>query len=128
MNDGTKSQDWVVPAILVSMVVIIAIVAAIVAGVGTSSSDDSSMAGQLESWTRCLRGEGAQVPLIESQPEGGIRITIDGDAIEGDIDPEILGRALVTCEDDAPDRVRELVRSLDRLRLGRWFGYALHDA
>lgn len=108
-----KTDDWLVPAVLVGVVVILGLVIAIVAGVRAGSGDDESVAGQLEQWSSCLRGQGANVPLVEALRDGGFRVTVDGSLVEDGIDTDALGPALEACEEDAPEAVRKFADLMD---------------
>lgn len=108
-----KNEDWLLPAALVGVVVVLGLIIAIVAGVRAGADDDESVAGQLEQWSSCLRGQGANVPLVEALRDGGFRVTVDGSLVEDGIDTDALGPALDACKDDAPEAVRKFTDMVD---------------
>ena len=83
---------------------------------------DPSPAAQLEDWTRCLRDEGAPVPLVEAVSGGGFRITVDGDVLERDLDSTETLEAFDACIDEAPEKVREVANRIDEIR--EWFDFS----
>ena len=116
MNSTTSDdRDWLVPAVLVAIIVAIGLIVAIFLGVRAAGGDDDSVAGQLERWTSCLRAEGANVPLVEPLRDGGFRVTVDGSLVESGINWDALRPALVKCENQAPDGVREITTILGGL-------------
>lgn len=104
----SQRQDWVIPAVLVAIAVVVGVVVTLFA-VRASSGDDESVASQLETWSRCLRSEGAPLPLVESLSGGGFRITVDGTILEGDLDLSTVSDAMEACRDDVPERMRAFV-------------------
>ncbi len=108
-----ETDDWLVPAILVGVVVVLAVVVGVVVGVRSNAGDDESVAGQLEQWSSCLRSQGANVPLVESLRDGGFRVTVDGSFVESGIDADALRPALEVCEEDAPEALRRFMDLVD---------------
>jgi hypothetical protein len=114
-NSGTTEQeDWVIPAILLLVIAFVLVVIGIVVAVRANSSDEASPLGQAEAWTRCLRSEGVNVPLIEATGDGGFRVTVDGSLIDDGLDYQALPEALSACADDAPERIREFAERFER--------------
>ncbi len=113
-NHDRKQEDWVIPTILVLVIVFVAAIIGIVVGVRAASSDDSSPTGQAERWSKCLRSEGANVPLVEATGDGGFRITVDGSLLEGDVDRDVWANAFAACTDEAPDRIRDFMDRFGR--------------
>ncbi len=111
----SRRDDWVVPAILVAVVAVIVAVVGVVFGVRAALSEDATVAGQFETWSRCLRSEGVPVPLVESLGGDGFRITFDGSILDSEIDPDVVRGAFSTCSDDAPKRIREVVDKVQQL-------------
>lgn len=109
----SEDRDWIVPAVLVGAIVALALIVVIVLAVQASDEQDDTIAGQLESWSSCLRSEGANVPLVEALRGGGFRITVDGSLVEDGIDETTLRPALDKCETHAPDGVQRLMASVD---------------
>ena len=107
-----SEHDWVLPAVLIGAVLLVAASFAIGFAVGNrdDSSSEASVGEDLAAYTECLRDNGADVPLVESG-DGELTITL----FEGDVDPEVLADAMAACEDLAPGVVRGL------LGLGRWY-------
>lgn len=110
---GSEKEDWVVPAVLVGVIAMLGLLIVIAMVAQPYDDEGESTAGQLERWTSCLRSEGANVPLVETLHEGGIRITIDGSLAEEGIDEAALGPALDACEDEAPDGVQRVMALVD---------------
>ncbi len=118
-NSGTseheaEQEDWVIPAILVLVIAFVLVVIGIFIAVRANSSDDTTPLGQAEAWTRCLRSEGVNVPLIESTDDGGFRITVDGSLIDDGLEFQALPDALSACVDEAPERIREFTERFER--------------
>lgn len=102
-----NENDWVLPAVLIVGVLLLA--AAFAAGFAVGNRDDSASAetdfgGELGAYTECLRDHGAGVPLVESG-NGELSVTF----FEGDLDPEVLQEAMAACEDLAPGVVGGLL-------------------
>lgn len=114
-GEDSGRPDWLIPAILVGFIVLVALFVGVVLGARGAGSDDDAVAVQLERWSSCLRSEGANVPLVESLRDGGFRITVDGSLVEEGIDTEALGPALEACEEDAPDYLRRMMLLLEGL-------------
>jgi hypothetical protein len=128
-TSGTQEhEDWVIPAILVLVIVFVLVVIGIFIAVRANSSDDTSPLGQTEAWSRCLRSEGVNVPLIEATGDGGFRITVDGSLIDDGLDRADLPAALSACADEAPERIREFMRWTDRFSDIPFFGGGFSDA
>lgn len=115
------NQDWLVPALLVAVIIVLAAIIGIVIGVRSASGANDSASDEFERWTKCLRSEGANVPLVEKMRDGGFRITVDGSLVEEGLDREALDVALDSCRDDAPEGIRQfmdIVEGLDDLSPG----------
>ncbi len=94
----------------------VAVILIVVMGVvayASNSAEEDTVARELETWSRCLRSEGAPVPLVESLRDGGFRITFDATVLEGVPDIASVGAAFDACRDDAPDAITEFVDLLD---------------
>ncbi len=109
----SRDADWVVPAILAGVAIVVVVVVAGVVAFASGSGGDKTVAQELETWSRCLHSEGAPVPLVESLRDGGIRITFDATVLEGTADFAAVPSALDVCRDTVPDPLRELVDRLD---------------
>ncbi|MCL1595398.1 MAG: hypothetical protein M3132_13695 [Actinomycetia bacterium] len=105
-------EDWVIPSILVGVVVVILLGLLAFVSIRDASSDDTSVAGQLETWSRCLRSEGAPVPLVESLNDGGFRITVDASVLESDSGFDSVLSALAACVDESPDKVQDVIEKM----------------
>ncbi|MGI9585716.1 MAG: hypothetical protein ACR2N7_09025 [Acidimicrobiia bacterium] len=127
-QSDAKNEDWVIPAILVLVIAFAFIVIGIVIAVNATSSDESTPLAQTEEWSRCLRSEGLNVPLIEATSDGGFRITVDGSLIDDGLNREAIPEALSACADEAPDRIREFMRWTERFSEIPFLGDALFDA
>jgi hypothetical protein len=110
MADTTphESQDWIVPGILVAVVAVLGFIIVLVM-ITQALEEDDTIPGQLETWSSCLRGQGANVPLVETVRGGGFRITVDGSLLEEGIDEMSLRPALEACEDQAPEGVQRIM-------------------
>ena len=108
-----EDRDWIVPGVLVGVIVILAVIVVVALATQTSDADDDTIAGQLETWTSCLRAEGANVPLVETLRGGGFRITVDGSFVEEGIDEATLRPALDACEEKAPEGVQRMMTLID---------------
>ena len=108
-NETPEQRDWVIPAILVGVVVLLGLIVALVLAVRATRGDEGTFAGELERWSACLRSEGANVPLVETLRDGGFRVTVDGSLVEDGIDAEALKPALDECQDEAPESVQKIV-------------------
>jgi hypothetical protein len=108
-----EDRDWIVPGVLVGVIVILAVIVVAALATQTSDADDDTIAGQLETWTSCLRAEGANVPLVETLRGGGFRITVDGSFVEEGIDEATLRPALDACEEKAPEGVQRMMTLID---------------
>jgi hypothetical protein len=131
-NSGTtehesEQEDWVIPLILVLVVAFVLVVIGIFVAVRANSSEDTSPLGQAEAWTRCLRSEGVNVPLIEATGDGGFRITVDGTLIDDGVDYQALPAALSACVDEAPERIREFTERFGRFSELPFLDGALFD-
>ncbi len=96
-GNSDRSQDWIPPALLILAAVLLGFV---VWGIYTATGgdgEDPSVAGQLEQYTGCLRDHGANVPVIETRPDGGLAIIVPGSIFEGDIDFERWQDARIEC-------------------------------
>jgi len=116
-----RRPDWVIPAIVLAIAASILLVVVLSIAIASSDAQPATPAQQLEAWTRCLRDEGADIPLVEALDDGGIRVTFGGALLSGDVDPGEWISAFAACGDDAPDGLDHL---LDRFRspLGGRFG------
>ena len=112
-------RDWVLPAVLVAIVAFVILVVVVAAAYATSDEPDTT-AGSAEAWTRCMRSEGVPVPLVEDLGDGEVRVTCAIDGPDAADDREAYADAFATCEGQAPERVRELVRFLERPPWERW--------
>ena len=126
-----NERDWILPAILIVGVLLVA--AAFAAGFALGSREDAAddddsndFGDRLGAYSECLRDNGADVPLVESE-DGEISITF----FPGDADPEALGDAIEACEDLAPGVISGLLGTVLRDHeadaprpRGRWF---LHE-
>jgi hypothetical protein len=81
----------------------------------STNIEDDSLAGQMERWTRCLRSEGAPVPLVETLEDNGFRITVDDSVLDAGFDHEALGVAFDLCLDEAPESVQTIAATIDGL-------------
>lgn len=114
-SEHHNNEDWLVPAILIaSLVIVVAIVVVFIVSTSSSSQADERPADALETWSTCLRDEGAPVPLIEAVGDEGFRITVDDGVIDADIAPGDLQRALEACVDEAPPRLRRWIAMIER--------------
>jgi hypothetical protein len=129
-----EQPDWLIPAVMaaVGMVLIIALVAFL--AVGSKTSEDDRLAGQMERWTTCLRSEGAPVPLVESIGEEGFRVTVDDYVLSAPFDHDSLSVAFDVCLDDAPEGVQTIaavIEGISSLPFGieglEWLGPLLFD-
>ena len=111
----SKQPDWLIPAVLaaVGVVVVLTLVSFLV--VRSTSSEDERLAGQMERWTTCLRSEGAPVPLVEPVGEEGFRVTVDDFVMESSFDYDSLTVAFDLCLDDAPAGVQTIAAVFDGL-------------
>lgn len=123
MNEAEKSnaveRDWALPALLVAIVAFVIFVV-VVAVAFAASGDSGSSVGSPEAWTRCMRDEGAQVPLFEDLGDGEVRVTFDVDRSDPREDRSVYADAFEACGDQAPEGVRDLVRFLERPPWERW--------
>ncbi len=111
-SDG-RHDDWVIPAVLVGIAVAIGAVVAVLLAVNSAPAREPTAADEFEAWSRCLRAQGAPVPLVEALRDGGFRLTFDAETLDGDVDPDRVASAFDTCADVAPDVVEGLVGLLD---------------
>ena len=109
---GTKN-DWALPAMLAAIVGFVIFVVAVSAAFA-ASDDASSTGGDAEAWTRCMRSEGVQVPLVEELDNGSIRVTFYPDHQGHAQDRALYTEAFDACLGSAPEGVRDLVRFLER--------------
>ena len=120
VETSSKPQsDWILPGILVAIVAFVIFVVVVAAAYATSGESDTTD-GSAEAWTRCMRNEGVRVPLVEDLGDGEVRVTFDVDGPDATDDREAYAEAFAACEDHAPERVRELVRLLERPPWARW--------
>jgi hypothetical protein len=108
-----ENQDWIVPAVLVAVIAVLGLIIVLVLATQTVDEEDDTIAGQLATWSSCLRGKGANVPLVETVRDGGFRITVDGSLVEEGIDEAALRPALEACEDQAPEGVQRVMALFD---------------
>jgi hypothetical protein len=109
----SEDRDWIVPAVLVGTIVALVLIVVIVLAVQASDEQDDTIAGQLETWSSCLRSEGANVPLVETLRGGGFRVTVDGSLVEDGSDGATLRPALDNCQAHAPEGVQRLMGLVD---------------
>ncbi|MCL1598312.1 MAG: hypothetical protein M3094_03950, partial [Actinomycetia bacterium] len=109
----SRDTDWLVPAILVGVAIVAVLVVVGVAASVSGSGEDETMAQELETWSRCLRTQGAPVPLVESLRDGGFRVTFDATVLDGAAEIATASAAFDACRGDAPDLVREFADRLD---------------
>ena len=109
MHTPPESQDWFLPAVLVAVAGSLILIAGIAYGVQSNAADTDSAAGQLEQWSLCLRSEGVSVPRVDTLPDGGFRITVDGSLVDEGIDWDALGPALEACDDEAPEEMGSMI-------------------
>lgn len=109
-------NDWLLPAVLVLVsVLLITVVVGVVYALRSTTGEDDSLAGEMEIWTRCLRSEGAGVPLVESLDGGGFRLTFDDAVLDGEHNPDEFLVAFDQCLDDAPESVQKVATIVDGL-------------
>jgi hypothetical protein len=112
-------RDWLLPAAVVGVAVGVVVVIVFTLALVRTSQPETPIE-QVAAWTACLRREGADVPLIESLPDGGVRVTIEGSILDGDLDPRAYVSAFRACADAMPEALTDL---LDRLGgAGSWQG------
>lgn len=114
-NTTSENPDWLVPAVLVATLVIVALFSGIFASVRGAGLEDDTLAGEFERWSTCLRSEGANVPLVEAVNDGGFRVTIDGSFFEEGLDHDALGPAMDACEEEVPEKIRSVLTVLDSI-------------
>ena len=110
-----NERDWVLPALLIVGVLLVA--AAFAAGFALGNREDAAdddvdadgLGDRLGAYTECLRDNGADVPLVETE-DGEVSITF----FPGDVDPEALRDAIEACEDLAPGVISGLLGTVLR--------------
>lgn len=96
--------DWVVPAILVGIGVGLLLVTGLVlAFTADDRVEESGLISELDVYTACLIGHGADVPHVEARRDGGFSVTVSGSLVDGDVDTAAWGKAHGQCSDVAPD-------------------------
>jgi hypothetical protein len=108
-----ENQDWIVPGVLVAVIAVLALIIILVLATQALDEENDTIAGQLATWSSCLRGEGADVPLVETVRGGGFRITVDGSLLVEGIDEATLQPALKACEDQAPEGIQQIMAVID---------------
>jgi hypothetical protein len=103
------------PAVLAGFGVVLAVVLIALFAVRSTASEDERLASQLESWTTCLRSEGAPVPLIEPIGDRGFRVTVDDLVLDVSFDYDSISVAFEKCLDDAPVGVQSIAAVIDGL-------------
>jgi len=111
-----EQPDWLIPAILVAVAGVVVFALIVIFAVRSTSSDEATLAGQMEVWTRCLRSEGAPVPLVEAVGDGGFRVTFDDVVMDAHMDPDVYKAAFDQCLDVAPDGIQTLAGVVDGLK------------
>ena len=118
-TSNAPAGDWVLPAMLVAIVAFVIFVVVVAAAYAASDGSDSTV-GSAEAWTRCMRAEGVQVPLVEDLGDGEVRVTFDVDRADPRDDRGTYAEAFTACADQAPKGVQELARLLERPPWERW--------
>ncbi len=112
----SEYPDWLIPAILLAVGGVVAIALIAIVAVRSTSTAEPTLAVQMEVWTRCLRSEGAPVPLVEAVGDGGFRVTFDDVVVGAQMDSDVYKAAFDQCLDVAPDGIQTLVGVVDGLK------------
>lgn len=104
-HQAEHRPDWLIPAIMVGVAVLVLVAIGIIVAVTRSSSEPETLPEQLAAYTACLRSHDANVPLVETRGDGGVAIVLDARFVEGDFDLAVLGDAVVACDEEAPEQL-----------------------
>jgi hypothetical protein len=118
MDHRPKSADWIVPAILAGVGLLLAVTVGIVLAVTSSPSEPDGLAAELEVYTRCLADHGADVPVVDARRDGGFSVTVPGALVDHGPDPEAWWSAHGECADVAPDLFGGLFGGLTGILMG----------
>jgi len=115
----TPPADWVVPAIIVGVGIgLLVVVGLVFALTADDRIEASGMVYELEVYTACLADHGANVPVVESQSDGGFSVTVPGSLVDGEVDTNAWRQAHDLCSDVAPDLFGGLLGGLSGGLLG----------
>ena len=97
-------EDWLVPAVLVGLALGLLVVIGIVLAVSAEPrSEAPALIKELDTYTACLVGHGADVPRVEVGRNGGFAVIVPGSLVDGEFDEAGWRRAADACADAAPD-------------------------
>jgi len=124
-REGNTAPDWLIPAILVGIAVLLLLAVAIGVVVAREASEPETLPEQLEAYTECLRSNGATVPLVEARGDGGVAIVFDGSLFEEGFELSSIFDAAEACESDMPSDFGIPTELLGGLDLGILDGFDL---
>ena len=124
-REGNTAPDWLIPAILVGIAVLLLLAVAIGVVVAREASEPETLPEQLEAYTECLRSNGATVPLVEARGDGGVAIVFEGSLFEEGFELSSIFDAAEACESDMPSDFGIPTELLGGLDLGILDGFDL---
>ena len=97
-------EDWLVPAVLVGLALGMLVVIAIALAVSVEQrSEAPALIQELDTYTACLDGHGADVPRVKVGRNGGFAVVVSPSLVHGDVDESNWLEAVDACADVAPD-------------------------
>lgn len=97
-------EDWAVPAVLAGLGLGLLLVIGIALAVSVERHSEAPVLIQeLDTYTACLVGHGADVPRVEAGRNGGFAVIVPGSLIDGELDVSSWHEAADACADVAPD-------------------------
>jgi|GEM_PF-3381647 hypothetical protein len=119
----TDPADWAVPAILVGVGLgLLLILGLVLTLTDVGRTEPEGLAGELEVYTQCLAGHGANVPIVEANRDGGFSVTVPGSLVDEGFDTTAWMQAYGECGDVAPDLFGGLLGALGGGILGGFPG------
>jgi len=128
MHHRSKHADWIVPAILAAVGLVLVITVGIFLSIASGPAEPDGLAAELEVYTRCLSDHGADVPVIDARRDGGFSVTVPGALVEHGPDPETWWEAHGACSDVAPDLFGGMLGGLGGILTGDFGDLDLLDA
>lgn len=95
-----RTSNWFAAAVLILIVALLGVGVWGLLERSTGDVSDDSLVGQLERYTACLSDNGANLPVVEGQGDGGFAVVVPGALLDGDIGD--LRGAWEACRDAEP--------------------------
>lgn len=103
-NRKPGMDDWMVPAVLVGLSLVLALVTGVAFAVSAEQSSEApALIQEIEIYTACLADNGADVPRVEVRRGGAFAVVVPGSLVDGEVDESAWRQAADACAGVAPD-------------------------